>query len=246
MAGILRCSIGVAMVTVALALAPSGLLAQDDDDDAVHPLMAAADFNRDGFTDIVEASLPDGNGAGILTVLLGQADGKFKEIASEAVLGRAPKAIVAGDFNHDGFEDAIVGDDDGSLKLFLGDGTGKLVPAGEVARVGSVVSIAVADFNHDGIPDIAVSDWLGSSVVVFLGAGNGRFDRLWSFPLRMPGVSARVATGDFNGDGIPDLAIVYGDDAGYTYKVMVGDGKGGFTDAPKLSFFKDPNAHCPT
>jgi len=233
---------------LALALAPGCLWAQSPDDDAddAHPLMVAADFNRDGFADIAQAALPDGNGAGVLTVLLGQADGKFKEIASDAVLGHAPKAIVAGDFNRDGFEDVIVGDDDGSLKLFLGDGTGKLLPADEVARVGSVVSIAVADFNRDGIPDIAVSDWLGSSVTVFLGAGNGRFERLWSFPLKMPGIAARVATGDFNGDGIPDLAIVYSDDAGYTYKVMVGDGKGGFTEAPKLSFFKDPNAHCPT
>lgn len=47
--------------------------------------------------------------------------------------------------------------------LFLGDGTGNLVAVGNIAHLGSVVSIAVGDFNHDGIPDMAVSDWRSST-----------------------------------------------------------------------------------
>ena len=43
-----------------------------------------------------------------------------------------------------------------------------------------------------------------------------------------------------------DLAVTYGDDDGYTFEVMLGDGNGTFTFAPKLSFVKDPNAHCAT
>ena len=152
----------------------------------------------------------------------------------------------AADFNRDGIQDVVVGDDDGSLRLFLGDGTGNLTPAGDVGHLDSVVSIAVADFNRDGIPDMAVSDWRGSMVTVLLGAGNGSFQRGWSFPLRMPGTVPRITAADFNGDGIPDLAVVYGDDGGYTFDVMLNNGKAAFTKAPDLSFAKDPNAHCPT
>jgi FG-GAP-like repeat/FG-GAP repeat len=239
-----RLLFSVALALVALAPC-SGRALSDDDADQPSALITMSDFNRDGIGDIAQA-VAGGSGPGVLTISLGQADGTFKVLASNAALGHAPRAIVAGDFNRDGFPDVIVGDDDGSLKLFLGDGTGKLNPAGDIVRLDSVVSIAVADFNHDGVPDLAVSDWRGSTVTEFLGSSNGGFQRFWSFPLKMPGIVARVATGDFNGDGIPDLAVVYGNDDGYTYKVMVGDGKGGFMDAPQLSFVKDPNSHCPT
>jgi hypothetical protein len=117
---------------------------------------------------------------------------------------------------------------------------------GDVARLESVVSIAVADFNHDGVLDMAVSDWRASSVTVLLGAGNGSFQRGWSFPLRMPGTVAQVAAADFNGDGIVDLAVTYDGEDGYTFEVMLGNGNGTFTFAPKLSFVKDPNSHCAT
>ena len=235
-----------ALPSVASGAGASG----ESSEDAPHEascLTVMADFNRDGIADIAEATVPVGNhsGAGVLRVLLGRADGTFKQTASRPELGHDPRSIVVGDFNRDGIPDLIVGDEDGSLMLFLGDGMGKLVPAGEIAHLDSVVSIAIADFNHDGIPDVAVSDWRASSVIILLGVGNGSFSRGWSFPLRMPGTTPKIVAADFNADGIPDLAVVYGgEDGDYTYDVMLGDGKGAFTNAPKLSFLKDPG--CPT
>ena len=231
----------------AMSALGSGAENSDDDTEAA-PLMAVGDFNRDGIADIAEAILPAGDpsGLGALTVSLGQANGTYLPMAFHLPLGHAPRSIAAGDFNGDGIQDLVVGDDDGALMLFLGDGTGKLVPAGNIARFDSVASIAVADFNHDGIPDIAVSDWRGNAVTVLLGEGKGSYRRGWSFPLPMRGKVARISTADFNGDGIPDLAVVYGDDAGATFEVMLGNGNGTFTDAPALSFSKDPNAHCAT
>jgi FG-GAP-like repeat len=231
------------------AMPAVGSGAEDPDGDAeAMPLMAVGDFNRDGIADIAEADSPAGDhsGLGSLTVSLGQANGTYLPMAFHLPLGHAPRSIAAGDFNGDGIQDLVVGDDSGALMLFLGDGTGKLVPAGEIAHLDSVASIAVADFNHDGIPDIAVSDWRGNSVTVLLGEGKGSYRRGWSFPLPMRGKVARISTADFNGDGIPDLAVVYDDDAGATFEVMLGNGNGTFTDAPALSFSKDPNAHCAT
>lgn len=222
--------------------------ADDDAPGAASPLIAVGDFNRDGIVDIAEAASPEGNpsGPGILTVSLGQTDGSFKPMVSQRALGHAPRSIAAGDFNGDGIPDLIVGDDDGALMLFLGDGTGNLVPVGDIARLDSAASIVVADFNHDGVPDIAVSDWRSSTVTVFLGEGKGSFRRTWSFPLRMRGAVAHLSTADFNKDGIPDLVVVYDDDAGDTFEVMLGNGNGTFTDAPDLSFARNPNAHCAT
>lgn len=227
-----------------LLLAAVSTLAEEPEDVR---LVAMGDFNRDGIPDMVEALPSAGNHAGILKVSLGQANGTFKQLASKPVLGDTPRSIVARDFNRDGNLDVIVGDDNGALMLFLGDGMGNLVPAGEIARLDSVVSIAVADFNHDGIPDMAVSDWRASSVTVFLGVGNGSFQRMSSFPLRRPGTVPHLAAADFNGDGNFDLAITYGDeDEGYTFDVMLGNGNGSFSYAPQLSVVKDPNTHCDT
>ena len=225
----------------------SGKTFDDTSEEASH-LMVVADFNRDGIADIAKATAPAGDpsGPGVLTVSLGKADGTFQQTFSKPVLGHDPRSIVAVDSNRNGIPDLIVGDDDGSLMLFLGDGTGNLVAAGNIAHLDSVVSIAVADFNHDGIPDMAVSDWRSSAVVVLLGASDGSFARARSFPLRMPGTVPTLVAADFNRDGIPDLAVVYGDDGAYTYDVMLGDGQGNFSRSPQLSFVKDPNSHCNT
>jgi VCBS repeat protein/FG-GAP repeat protein len=219
-----------------------------DDTDEVSHLMVMADLNRDGISDIVEAVPSDEgrHGSGFLKVMLGQAGGTYKLKTANQVLGHTPQSIVVGDFNRDGAPDVIVGDDDGTLMLFVGDGTGGFIASGDLLHFRSVVSIAVADFNHDGSLDLAVSDWRASSVTVLLGAGNGTFRDFWSFPLRMPGTVAQVVTADFNGDGISDLAVTYSDDEVYTFEVLLGNGNGVFTDAPSLSFVKDPNSQCAT
>ena len=66
-------------------------------------------------------------------------------------------------------------------------------------------SIVTADFNGDGNMDLAVSDLGFNQVSIFLGKGDGTLDSARNFSL--PGC-AGIAVGDFNGDHIPDLAIV--------------------------------------
>ena|SRR5579883_1912190 len=236
----------IAALLIAAAAGPVRARAAGGDEEDKAPLVVIADLNHDGIADMVEARPPAGGSQnGELRISLGEQGGGFRLVSARPVLGRSPRAIVTGDFNGDGIPDVIVGDDDGSLRLFLGDGKGGLVRGEDAGGLDSVVSIAVADFDRDGKADIAVSDWRGGAVTIFLGDGKGSFRRGWSFPLRMPGTFARVSAADFNGDGIPDLAVVYGDDDGYTFDVMLGDGNGVFVRSPELSFAQDPNAHCP-
>jgi hypothetical protein len=214
-------------------------------DEAPH-LVVTADFNRDGIADLAEVSAPAGDAAGprVMTVLLGMAGGGFRAAGADLALGRDPKSLVTGDFNGDGIPDLLVGDGDGAVTEFLGDGTGRLVSAGEIAHPGPVSAIAVADFNHDGALDLAVSDSQDSVVTVLLGNRNGSFHTVWSFPLPARGKVFRVFTADFNGDGLPDLAVTNEDDG--SFQVMLNNGNGTFTYAPQLSKLVDPNAHCAT
>jgi len=217
-----------------------------DDPDEVSPLIVTGDFNRDGIADIARIAphVEDSPEPDHLIVLLGQTNGTFKTMPSQSVPGRTSRAMVGSDFNNDGIPDLILGDEDGTLTLFLGDGTGRFGSVHEITHLESIISIAVADFNNDGSLDVAISDWRASSVTVLLGDGRGSFGHMWSFPLRIRGTKPHIAAADFNGDRVPDLALIYDQDEGDTYDVMLGNGNGTFTIAPERGLIRNPNSHC--
>jgi len=234
----------IAAMAGLLAVAPA-LHAYDDPEEPSR-LVVTADFNRDGIPDLAEVTAADGDAAvaRVLTVLLGQRGGGFRAAGADSALGKDPQSLVVGDFNGDGIPDLLVGDGSGAVTELLGDGTGKLVSAGEIAHLGSVSAIAVADFNHDGALDLAIADSHDSVVTVLLGSSTGSFRTVWSFPLPVRGKFFRVFTADFNGDGLLDLAVTNEDDE--SFEVMLNNGNGTFTYAPQLSKLVDPNAHCAT
>jgi hypothetical protein len=233
--------VGLMLLLAGSLLSPAHLYAQLDEKQEKAPLVVTADFNRDGIADIASVAAN-----GRLTVRLGRSDGTFLETASMPVSERKPRALIADDFNGDNIPDLLIGNEDGTVMLFLSDGTGRFAPGRTIAHLESVTSIAVADFNKDGIADIAVSDRRASNVTVYFGSGNGSFDHTWSFPLRVRGTAPQITTADFNDDGIPDLVVVYGDDDDPTFDVMLGNGNGTFTIAPERGFSRSPNSHCNT
>src|SRR5580704_2405283 len=70
-------------------------------------------------------------------------------------------------------------------------------------------AVVVADFNGDGTPDLAVGAYhhpnLGS-VSILLGKGDGAFRP--GHGVDVKGDLVRLAVGDFNRDGKPDLAVL--------------------------------------
>ena len=68
-------------------------------------------------------------------------------------------------------------------------------------------SVAVGDFNRDGIQDLAVANTDSSNVSVLLGNGDGTFQAAVNFDVGLDNFPFSVAVGDFNGDGIQDLAV---------------------------------------
>jgi hypothetical protein len=233
-------------ILVHAGLGSDGSAGWPDIPEAPSDVIGTGDFNGDGIADMVEATSLDGHDSKrhLLTVLLGQADGTFTGVASRNVIGSDPRALVVGDFNGDGKLDVIVGDSDGVLLEFLGDGKGNMVNAGNIATLGSVASLAIGHFTRDGNLDLVVSDFHSDSGVILLGAGNGSFRHAWSFQLPRKGTEFRIATADFNRDGIDDLVIKKEDDD--DYEVMLGNGNGTFTFTPEFSHLRDPNSYCPS
>jgi sugar lactone lactonase YvrE len=89
-------------------------------------------------------------------------------------------------------------------------------------------AIAVADFNGDGIPDMAVANDHDGTVTILLGNGNGTFEQAASSPITVGSSPSSIAVGDFNGDGVADLAVAQ---MGGSVTILLGNGNGTFTEA---------------
>src|SRR5262249_45969346 len=83
-------------------------------------------------------------------------------------------------------------------------------PATYIFDFEAPISMAVGDFNGDGIPDLAVAN-LGRYtldngwVSILLGNGDGTFQGPKNYPAGIE--PSFLVVGDFNGDGIADLAV---------------------------------------
>jgi hypothetical protein len=198
--------------------------------------VSVADVNRDGNPDI-EVTNAD---AGTVSVLLGDGTGLFREAAgSPFAAGHLPNDIAVADMNGDGNPDLVIADHQSPyVSILLGDGKG-----GFRAAPGSPVDVhsnphphgvAVADFDGDGKPDVATDSWGENKIELLLGDGKGG--------LRTPGrffavghrPYERLRSADFNRDGHPDIVTTNLDDG--TVTLLLGDGKGGFVEAPGSPF----------
>src|SRR5262249_24883568 len=100
----------------------------------------------------------------------------------------------------------------------------------------SPTAIVTGDFDRDGHLDLVVTGCgdrnctTTGSVIVLLGDGRGRFIRSGQFVAGPSGTTAdRLASGDFNGDGTPDLVVANNAINQFgTISILLGDGVGGF------------------
>jgi hypothetical protein len=209
--------------------------------------LVAGDFNGDGLLDLAVATpAADRPGGGCITVLLGQGNGSFQQAFHLDIHG-TPSALVAGDFNGDGIPDlavaTIAGDRPGGgcIIALLGQGDGSFQQAFDIDVHGRPIALVSGDFNQDGIPDLAVATVEdrpgGGCITVLLGLGaqgNGGFQEAFDIPT--DGQPSSLLAGDFNGDGVPDLAVGTVEDrpGGGCVTVLLGlgaQGNGGFQQA---------------
>ena len=197
-------------------------------------ILAQGDFNGDGRPDLAFAGItmgpPPVGGRGLpgpvpkafgLVVYLNSGGGTF---ASPATYASATtiSGLATGDLDGDGRLDLVAAAGD-SLAIYInaGDGTFGDALLVHVSGLGPY-GLAVGDFDSDGLDDIAtttVTDADAGSLDVldvFTSRAGGTLNAPIADVLVSSPQFGKLVVGDFNGDGLPDLATVFAGSRGGT------------------------------
>lgn len=167
----------------------------------------ACDLNRDGWCDLTTVNEVSAD----LRVFLNRADGSgqfgpmltpYTSIPYES----SPNEV--GDFDRDGFIDAVFSSYDTRIALCFGNGNGTFRTP-QVITVGTQPrGFGILDVDGDGDMDIAVGNTLSNDVSLLINNGAGVFAAPVSIPMLAGDIGPYgLSAADMNNDGILDLVV---------------------------------------
>ena len=171
---------------------------------------AAADFDHDGIRDLIVAVAQ--SNADNLKLIFGNADGTLGDpVLVESFGNSMPTNVIAADFDGDGWTDAAasVFSPGNSMRVWINDGAGTLLPSVEYEAGGNPGSLAAGDLDGDGDLDVIVvnSALTANSISIFVGLGDGTFLPQLELPTLV--APSDVAIADFDLDGDRDALVTH-------------------------------------
>lgn len=160
----------------------------------------------------------NGNGGG--TIVAYNADGSVKATINAFPGFTGGVRVVTADVTGDGVDDYIVGAGPGgsaTVKVFDGSTNAEIVAFDAYPAFSGGVYVAAGDFDKDGFAEVVVSPDQGGAPLVTVFDGQDLSAGTVTQLIQFLGIDdntffggARIAVGDVNGDGIPDIAVAAG------------------------------------
>lgn len=174
--------------------------------------VSTADMDGDGRLDVLVTHSDDA-AAWVLRNIASRAGDRGREaftLAGPFPLGRSPQHVQIGDLDGDGDLDLVSADYwDSSVPILRGNGSGGFHPRRATKLEFSPIAVVMNDFNRDGRLDVAA---LGSDAGrLLLNAGVDEKGAVTFDDAGPVGEGGTLGdSGDFDGDGVPDLLVHYG------------------------------------
>lgn len=223
-----------------------------------HTAAAAADYDNDGYPDLMVGS---GAASTLSHIFLyhNNGDGTFNPVSGGILTNQLGEWGNASwmDYDNDGFVDLFVtnfGDqngDGGTNALFHnhGDGTFSRVITGAIVQdVGAGFANLWTDYDNDGFPDMVLINGKTSLVnghnFVYHNNGDGSFTRIRTNAIALdywPNGTHSGAWGDYDNDGLPDLFV--GDNGGVRNHLYHNNGHGSFTNVTSGTVLVPPSVN---
>ena len=143
--------------------------------------------------------------------------------------GSLPLSVAIGDLDGDGKADLVVANYSGTISVFRNTSTsGNITAASFAAKVdftsggppytsgfnSEAYDVAICDLDGDGKPDLVVANLNSNTISVFRNTSTSGSITTGSFAAKVDfpagGAPQRIAIGDLDGDGKPDLAVANG------------------------------------
>ena len=218
-----------------------------DGQDCKGILFAAADFDNDGWTDLlVSGYAPFETPMRYIGLFRNTQNGSFELMSNPEFIPMSGTTVYAADFNNDGLMDFVIGGynddmgDAGTPTVYLNDGDMTFTAVtgfGFGSHQGTLFPI---DVNNDGKMDIIETGRSASTLSwdhvarVYINNGDGTsFTSLDETVTGLAGSNSSVGFGDINNDGWMDYMSI-GWCSGSPVKLFLNNGDNSFTDATEV------------